>query len=218
MRTILLKAIVASGSLSISTLCLAASPTQQQIIGWLINPKESSAHPANAINISRSEEILLLSGEKAFISAVEYENAGRNFWAGYILTRPALKQSKILPFGGQSNTFIIHSHYSKGKPVNIIEFTSAGSGQGASQRSKTLTVINGWNIKTLREGEEGSYDGRYDDKLGEIDCKTGFNNHVYFNVMEYDPFIVETTVNIDPCGNGSAKDYKVRTQLFPIGF
>ena len=197
---------------------LAATPSEQQIVGWINNLDQSSASPAKAIHVVASKEVKLLSGEQAFISSVTFENAGRNFWAGYVLSRPKIRQSKILPYGGQSNTFIIHPYSHKGKLVHIVEFNSAGSGQGSVEGSKTLTVLDGWNIKTLREAEEGSYEGSYNDKLGDSDCKTGYNNQVFFNVMEYDSFIVETSIKANACSNLTAKDYKVQTQLIPIRF
>jgi hypothetical protein len=42
-----------------------------------------------------TEAVKLISGEEAYLSGVSFENAGRNFWAGYVLTRPKLKQARI---------------------------------------------------------------------------------------------------------------------------
>lgn len=204
----LLVAPICLGSIPV----MAAAPSQPQIISWITNLDQSSANPAKAIHITDTQTVQLVSGEQAFISSVEFENAGRNFWAGYLLTRPGLKQSRILPYGGQSNTFVLYPHYRKGKAINIIEFNSSGSGQGAVEGTKTLTVIDGWNIKTLREAEEGSYDG------GDSGCKAGHHNQVFFNVMEYGSFIVETSIKANACGNLTAKDYKVQTLLIPIRF
>ena len=79
----------------------AITPTDKEIINQLTNLEDSQATPAKAIVIDHTQAVTLLSGELAYLSGVSFENAGRNFWAGYILTRPELKQSQILTaFGG----------------------------------------------------------------------------------------------------------------------
>jgi hypothetical protein len=109
--------------------------------------------------------VKLISGEEAYLSGVSFENAGRNFWAGYVLTRPKLKQSRILKeFGGQSNSFKVHPTVYKGKPIQLIEIESAGSGQGTVESSKSLVYFTQWTTKLITEVEESSYDGRYDEK------------------------------------------------------
>ena len=90
----------------------ASVPKVQEIIHQLINLDDSQATPAKAILVDHTQAVTLRSGEHAYLSGVSFENAGRNFWAGYILTRPTLKQSKILTdFGGQSNTFKVYSAF-----------------------------------------------------------------------------------------------------------
>ncbi|MFM6905029.1 MAG: hypothetical protein ACKOUU_03040, partial [Acinetobacter tjernbergiae] len=109
----------------------AAVPTDKTIISWITNLQDSNANPPQAIQIDSTEAVKLISGEEAYLSGVSFENAGRNFWAGYVLTRPKLKQARILKeFGGQSNSFKVHPTVYKGKPIQLIEIESAGSGQG----------------------------------------------------------------------------------------
>ena len=127
------------------TLCLsglistthATVPTDKTIISWITNLQDSNANPPQAIHIDSTEAVKLISGEEAYLSSVSFDNAGRNFWAGYVLTRPKLKQARILKeFGGQSNSFKVHSTVYKGKPIQLIEIESAGSGQGTVESSR----------------------------------------------------------------------------------
>lgn len=91
----------------------AAIPSQGQILQWLTNVDKSSANPAKNIQIENTQKITLSDGEDAYLSGVTFQNAARNFWGGYILTRPKVQQSRILDFGGQSNHFEVHPTYSK---------------------------------------------------------------------------------------------------------
>ena len=61
-----------------------AAPQAQEIIGQLINLDDSQATPTKAILIDHTQAVTLRSGERAYLSGVSFENAGRNFWAGYI--------------------------------------------------------------------------------------------------------------------------------------
>lgn len=193
----------------------AQAPTQQQIVAWISNPERSNASPARSIQIDRTEEIKLMSGEVAYLSAIEFNNAGRNFWAGYILTRPTLKQSQILNFGGQSNTFNIHPTYYKDKQIQLIEFESAGSGQGVIEASKTMVVFQNWKAIELAELQQGSSDGFFDDESNDTSCKSGWDNSGFFNVMPYAPYIIETTLTGDACDN-KPQGYSVKTRLIEI--
>lgn len=74
----------------------AAVPTDKTIISWITNLQDSNANPPQAIQIDHTEKVKLVSGEEAYLSGVSFENAGRNFWVGYVLTRPKLKQAQIL--------------------------------------------------------------------------------------------------------------------------
>lgn len=194
----------------------AAVPTDKTIISWITNFQDSNASPPQAIQIDSTEAVKLISGEEAYLSGVSFENAGRNFWAGYVLTRPKLKQAKILKeFGGQSNSFKVHSTVYKGKPIQLIEIESAGSGQGMVESSKSLVYFTQWTSKLIAEVEESSYDGRYDEKLGAEDCRTGRDNSGYLNVMPYSPYVIRTTVAGDACNN-KPQGYKVSSKLIPI--
>lgn len=196
----------------------AAPPSSTQVIQWLTNLDESSADPKRAINIRETQQVTLYSGETAYVSAVSFENAARNFWAGYILTRPNLKQSKILEFGGQSNTFAIHPIYLKDKKrgMDLVEFESAGSGQGAVESSKNMTYIQNWTAKTLHEVNAGSYEGRFNDALGDVDCRSGYDNYAYLNVIDEGQYILETTVESNMCENKKPQNYKINTKLVPV--
>ena len=194
----------------------AAVPTDKTIISWIINFQDSNANPPQAILIDHTEKVKLVSGEEAYLSGVSFENAGRNFWAGYVLTRPKLKQARILKtFGGQSNTFKIHSTVYKGKPVDLVEIESAGSGQGTVESRKSLVYLSPWNTRLITEVRESSYAGRYDDKLNAEDCRTGSDDTGYLNVMSYSPYVVKTTVTGNAC-NDKPKGYKVNSTIIPI--
>ncbi|OBY73620.1 hypothetical protein [Acinetobacter gyllenbergii] len=206
------------------TLCLsslisathAAVPTDKTIISWITNLQDSNASPPQAIQIDSTEAVKLISGEEAYLSGVSFENAGRNFWAGYVLTRPKLKQARILKeFGGQSNSFKVHSTVYKAKPIQLIEIESTGSGQGTVESSKSLVYFTQWTSKLIAEVEESSYNGRYNEKLGAEDCRTGRDNSGYLNVMPYSPYVIRTTVTGDACNN-KPQGYKVSTKLIPI--
>lgn len=206
------------------TLCLsglistthATVPTDKTIISWITNLQDSNANPPQAIHIDSTEAVKLISGEEAYLSGVSFDNAGRNFWAGYVLTRPKLKQSRILKeFGGQSNSFKVYSTVYKSKPIQLIEFESAGSGQGMVESSKSLVYFTQWTSKLITEVEESSYDGRYDEKLGVEDCRTGRDNSGYLNVMPYSPYVIRTTVTGDACNN-KPQGYKVSSKLIPV--
>lgn len=194
----------------------ATVPTDNTIISWITNLQDSNANPPQAIHIDSTEAVKLISGEEAYLSSVSFENAGRNFWAGYVLTRPKLKQARILKeFGGQSNSFKVHSTMYKGKPIELVEIESAGSGQGTVETTKSLVYFTQWTSKLIIEVEESSYDGRYDEKLGAEDCRTGRDNSGYLNVMPYSPYVIRTTVTGDACNN-KPQGYKVSSKLIPI--
>ena len=206
------------------TLCLsglistthATVPTDKTIISWITNLQDSNANPPQAIHIDSTEAVKLISGEEAYLSSVSFDNAGRNFFFFFVLTRPKLKQARILKeFGGQSNSFKVHSTVYKGKPIQLIEIESAGSGQGTVETTKSLVYFTQWTSKLITEVEESSYDGRYDEKLGAEDCRTGRDNSGYLNVMPYSPYVIRTTVTGDACNN-KPQGYKVSSKLIPV--
>ena len=203
-------------SLGITT-AHAAAPTPNQALQWLVNPQESSADPVRAIKFKSSEKITMVGGEEAYITGVEFENSARNFWGGYILIRPKIQQSKILTnFGGQANDFKVFHTYYKGEPLDVIELKSAGSGQGSVEGSTSLAIFKGNQVQVLASQDTGSFGGFYDEKLDGEDCKTGHDNNVFFNVMEFTPMIVKTTTSANGCENLKPINYKVKTDLIPI--
>ena len=116
---------------------------------------------------------------------------------------------------GQSNTFKIHSTVYKGKPVDLVEIESAGSGQGTVESSKSLVYLSQWNTRLITEVRESSYAGRYDEKLDAEDCRTGSDDTGYLNVMSYSTYVIRTTVTGDACNN-KPKGYKVNSTIIPI--
>ena len=185
-------------------------PSSSQIIQWLSNLDESNANPKQAIDIERTEEIRLDSGEQAYLSAVYFKSSARNYALGYILTRPTLKESRILNEGGQSNDFNIeYVHLPKKEhAVALIALESAGSGQGYISRSKSMNYIKDWQVKKLHEVEFGSNSG------ARVDCKDSYDNLAYLNIV--DQYILETTVEANGCSDKKPKEYKVRSRFVAI--
>jgi hypothetical protein len=118
-------------------------------------------------------------------------------------------------FGGQSNTFKVHPTMFKGKSIELVEIESAGSGQGTVEATKSLVYLSQWNAKLITEVQESSNAGRYDEKLGAEDCRTGRDNSGYLNVMPYSPYVIRTTVTGDACNN-KPQGYKVSSKLIPV--
>lgn len=200
-----------------STTAHAAAPTPNQALQWLVNPQESSADPIRAITFTSSAKFTMVGGEEAYISGVEFKNAARNFWGGYILIRPKIQQSKILTdFGGQANGFKVFNTHYKGTPLDVIQLKSAGSGQGSVEGSTSLVIFKGNQVQVLASQNTGSFGGFYDEKTDAEDCKTGHDNDVFFNVMEYTPMIVKTTTSANGCEHLKSINYKVKTDLIPI--
>ena len=180
----------------------AAVPTDKTIISWIINFQDSNANPPQAILIDHTEKVKLVSGEEAYLSGVSFENAGRNFWAGYILTRPTLKQSKILAdFGGQSNTFKVYSALSQTQPVQLVEIESAGSGQGILSSTLDLVYFDGWNAKVIATVNSNDDPGRYNEQLGEEDCRTGEIIEGKIDVSLVRKEVIKTVQSSNACKN-----------------
>jgi hypothetical protein len=100
----------------ISTTHAAVPQIKPSLVGSLIYKIQMPIHlkPFRLI----TEAVKLISGEEAYLSGVSFENAGRNFWAGYV-NPPKLKQARILKeFGGQSNSFKVHSTFIKANRFN----------------------------------------------------------------------------------------------------
>ena len=109
----------------------------------------------------------------------------------------------------------MHSTVYKGKPIDLVEIESAGSGQGTVESRKSLVYLSQWNTRLITEVRESSYAGRYDEKLDAEDCRTGSDDTGYLNVMSYSPYVIRTTVTGDACNN-KPKGYKVNSTIIPI--
>ncbi len=177
----------------------AAALTAKDIISTITNLDDSYATPKNAIDINKTQAVRLKSGEVAYLSGVEFEDAGRNFWGGYILTRPKLKQSQILEYGGQANSFKIYNAQAKTKPIQLVQLTSASSGQGEVSSRDDLVYFDGWKAYVVATAESSSYPGRYSEKLGEEDCKTGENIESTLKLVADADYVLRTTKTSNAC-------------------
>lgn len=177
----------------------AATPTSKEIISTLTNLDNSYATPKNAIDINKTQAVRLKSGEVAYLSGVEFGDAGRNFWGGYILTRPKLKQSQILEYGGQANSFKVYNAQAKSKPIQLVQLTSASSGQGEVSSRDDLVYFDGWKAYVVATAESSSYPGRYSEKLGEEDCKTGENIESALKVVFEADYVLRTSKTSNAC-------------------
>lgn len=177
----------------------AAALTAKDIISTITNLDDSYATPKNAIDINKTQAVRLKSGEVAYLSGVEFEDAGRNFWGGYILTRPKLKQSQILEYGGQANSFKIYNAQAKTQPIQLVQLTSASSGQGEVSSRDDLVYFDGWKAYVVATAESSSYPGRYSEKLGEEDCKTGENIESTLKLVVDADYVLRTTKTSNAC-------------------
>lgn len=177
----------------------AAALTAKDIISTITNLDDSYATPKNAIDINKTQTVRLKSGEVAYLSGVEFEDAGRNFWGGYILTRPKLKQSQILEYGGQANSFKIYNAQAKTQPIQLVQLTSASSGQGEVSSRDDLVYFDGWKAYVVATAESSSYPGRYSEKLGEEDCKTGENIESTLKLVADADYVLRTTKTSNAC-------------------
>ena len=177
----------------------AATPTSKEIISTLTNLDDSYATPKNAIDINKTQAVRLKSGEVAYLSGVEFGDAGRNFWGGYILTRPKLKQSQILEYGGQANRFKVYNAQAKSKPIQLVQLTAASSGQGEVSSRDDLVYFDGWKAYVVATAESSSYAGRYSEKLGEEDCKTGENIESTLKVVSEADYVLRISKTSNAC-------------------
>jgi len=123
----------------------AAAPSVEQIVRWL---------PADqAVEVEQIQPLTLIDGEQAYLASVSFPDAGRNFWAGYVLVRPALQQAQVLEgYGGQYNGVILSGDL----PVII---GGAGSGQGVVEASYSAVVFDGWQPVEMYRVEESDNSG-----------------------------------------------------------
>jgi hypothetical protein len=147
--------IVLFAALLLSGTARAAAPSAEQIIRWL---------PADqVVEVQQIHPLTLIDGEQAYLASVSFPDAGRNFWAGYVLARPALNAAQVLEgYGGQYNGVTLSGEL----PVII---GGAGSGQGVVEASYSAVVFDGWQPLELYRVEESDNSGNcgYDDKLCE---------------------------------------------------
>ena len=188
----------------------ANPPSNVQIIQWITNVDQSSAYPKQDITVQRTESIVLYSNEKAYLSAIRFNNAPRNAVLGYVLTRPTLKQSRILDWGGQTNDFKVDYFYlpKKNNHLSLIELGSASTGQGYYSYIKSINYVDGWSVKTLHKVETG------DDTGAVENCKNSYDHKAYLQIV--DQHILETIINSNGCENKKVQDYKVKSKLIPI--
>lgn len=170
MRTL----IIALLSLSTSTTLLAVTstaPSATQISAWLpteINEQEPS--------IAELVPITLKGGEQAYLASVAYANAGRNFWAGYLLVRPDLGEARQLEeFGAQYNQIRRLDDYSSSHSALIIG--GSGSGQGTSASSYSVVTFDGWKVSDLLTVHESDNSGNCGADV-DRDCE---GNKVFLN-------------------------------------
>ena len=136
----------------LSSTVQAATPTAEQIVQWL--PEDQ------VVEVEEIHPLTLKGGEQAYLVSVSFPDAGRNFWAGYVLARPALNDAQVLEgFGGQYNGVTLG-----GGPLAIIG--SSGSGQGTSEATYALVAFDGWQARELYSVSESDNSGNcgYDDK------------------------------------------------------
>ena len=163
-------------SLFVSSPTLASDPMPPA-------PEEINAWSSSAINdlgpeVVNMVPVTLKSGEQAYLAAVEYQHAGRNFWAGYLLVRPSLSEARALDeFGGQYNGIQIVDPHLPSQSAVIVG--SSASGQGTSESSYSVVVFDGWTAESLYTVEES-------DNSGECGAVVGRNcsgNRVFLNVF-----------------------------------
>ncbi|MCO8164669.1 hypothetical protein NRB16_21245 [Pseudomonas sp. LJDD11] len=170
MRTL----IVATFALSLSLPILGATPpSAKQITAWA--PAEVQQMGVQVENVV---PVALPNNEQAYLASVSYENAGRNFQAGYLLVRPTLKQARALEdFGGQYNKIRLLDDYGSSQSVLIIG--GAGSGQGSSAGSYSLVAFEGWEPRTLYSAGEQDNTGNCGPEV-QREC---WGNRVFLNVF-----------------------------------
>lgn len=151
--------VLGSALLLLSPLGFANPVSNATIVKWLINPESAQGSPQK-IQFEKTQAIKLANGEQALLSSVQFAEAGRNFWGGYILTRPDLKKSLILEkFGGQANEFKVLSN---AHPMTLLQLSAAGSGQGDIDQTDYIVGFKGWVAQVLYEADNFSHGfGRY---------------------------------------------------------
>jgi hypothetical protein len=131
----------------IPSLSTAAAPTNTQLLTWLA--KTDKTVEISEVKVDNKVAIQLKTGEPAYLVAVTYTQAARNFDSGYLLVRPKLKQTRVLAdFGGQYNqikAIKAPSHWLIG---------AAGSGQGRTEASYSVVIFDEWQAVPLYSIDE----------------------------------------------------------------
>ena len=155
---------------------LASDPTPPSV--EQINEWSSSAINDLGPQVVNVVPVTLKGGEQAFLAAVEYQRAGRNFWAGYLLVRPSLREARALDeFGGQYNGIqLVDPHLPSQSAVIMGRATS---GQGISESSYSVVVFDGWTAESLYTVEESDNSG----ECGAVVGRKCSGNRVFLNVF-----------------------------------
>ena len=171
--------------LALSNTAFSASPSAVQISKWIDTT-------VGKVELSNITQIKLENGEEAYLASAEFPDHGRNFWAGYVLARPALKRAMVLEgFGGQFNKISIVRGYG----TTVLVLGSAGSGQGYFEQALHVVTFNGWKARVAHSAKMSNNFGVCGYDMGNS-CK---GNEVFLNPLDTGRAntvsIVETIVN-----------------------
>ena len=199
-----------------SSMTMAAAISDAQIIKWLINP-DSTNSTLDKISIEETHAIKLASGEPALISGVHFDDSGRNFWGGYILTRPHLKKSMFLSqFGGQTNEISI---LSKRYGATLIQLESAGSGQGDIDSTESIVSFKGWVPQVVYSASNFSHGfGRYTaDEYPQKQCEEKETKFKFIERITAPQVIETVSYYKGKCGEEIApENYRTKTTTLTI--
>lgn len=173
MRSRLLSTLSGLALLVALPLLAATPPSAEQVKAWA--PAEQAAM---GITVNKLVPVTLLGGEQAYLASVSYQEAARNYWAGYLLVRPALQQARALEeFGGQYNQITPLEPYIESQTVVVIG--AAGSGQGSVESSYSVVTFDGWTARSLYSVSESDNSGNCG-AMVETYCK---GNNVFINAL-----------------------------------
>lgn len=137
-------------------------PSRETVLSWL--------KPEQNIDLDgKATRIVLLGGEVAWIENVSLPDQGRNFSHDVVLSRPALKQARLLEMGNGS---VGAAHKGRADGLSFVELSSFGSGQGIVEGSTSLVVFDGWKSIELHAAEESDDTGNCGQKETERDCES----------------------------------------------
>jgi hypothetical protein len=169
-----LRCLISAVALLASLPALADTPpSHEQVKAWA--PAEQKAM---GITVETLVPVTLAGKEQAYLAGVSYEEAARNFWAGYLLVRPKLKQARALEeFGGQYNGIQLLGD--PGPEQSLVLIGSASSGQGIMEKTYAVVRFDGWTAKTLYSAAEEDNSGNCGADM-EVYCK---GNDVFINAL-----------------------------------